>query len=126
MNNDLNPYVQLADAVKLFHAQASAVWQAYQANGPGRVERELFDPVDAAAIKVEELLKGLSADRFESLRAALKTARDLAQRCACRSDGLCFITGEAGLIPRRDLHEAFEKSLHLLHDQAGVLQQEQA
>ena len=114
------------DCLRTFLQHADAVWQAYQAEGPGKVAVELFEPAETAAAALDEFLtqgdviEATAALRSDiavdpaSLRQAIQTVRDLTGRCALRSEGLCFITGEAGLIPRRDLHAALESSLEML------------
>ena len=47
-------------------------------------------------------------------RETVSKLTDLAKRCALRSEGLCFVTGEAGLIPRQDLHQATIDGLEIL------------
>lgn len=69
---------------------------------------ELYDAVEAAHAALH--LTGEEA----KLAEAAEALRELCHRCCRRSEGLCFITGEAGLIPRRDLHDRFEKALQAL------------
>jgi len=124
----------LAAAVAHFIEAADAVWTAYQANGPGKVERSLFDPVEVAQREVSALLddsdlpalaKQIAPDDVddwvESLKQSIDQAGDLAERCARRPEGLCFITGEAGLVPRRDMHAAFEQAMEALRTQCDLL-----
>ena len=47
----------------------------------------------------------------QELLVALDTVEPLLRRCVERTEGLCFVTGEAGLIPRKDLHEKCETAL---------------
>lgn len=105
-----------------FTHRVTAVWDRYQDVGPGRVESALYERVESLR---DQLIEGLSgceglasaADlNRETLAVAVTTVADLANRCACRSEGLCFITGEAGLIPRRDLHDRYATALAELQD----------
>jgi len=93
-------------ALERLYTSLSAVWQTYQEAGPGNVNAELFEPVAAATPAALE-----EAGPHEALTAAINTAVDLTRRCATQSQGLCFVTGEAGLLPRRDQHEALEAAL---------------
>ena len=128
---------QLAERLGNFVAHASAVWTAYQANGPGRVDRSLFDSVESAYQALDELsgdgrfmesvIESLGLDKNEwpeRLLQATRQAHDLARRCVCRPEGLSFITGEAGLMPRRDQHAAFEQAIGLLREQCRQLQRD--
>ena len=104
----MDPEIQQTAA--RFLDAASRVWTRYQEVGPGAVREDLFADVDELA-KVVSAAVG-DADLVEVVAAL----RGLCERCCCRSEGLCFITGEAGLVPRRDLHEQFEQSLQRLRD----------
>ena len=102
-------------------AITARVWSSYNDVGPGRVDAALFDGGEAAAARVLESLadEDISATlTAERLRAAVAKACDLATRCATRSEGLCFITGEAGLVPRRDWHAAMDESLAVIGEAA--------
>ena len=94
----------LAERLAEFDEQATTLWQAYQARGPGRVDRELFDRVDQTSRLVTELLandqavesvRGLinSAPEnwWQALRDSVAQVHDLSYRCACTPQGLCFI-----------------------------------
>ena len=133
MSSTNEPICQLATSLKEFTAQVAVVWEAYLSCGPGNVESVLFDGVDAMAQRLNALLEN---DEFlrnagnlvniepDEWRATIERLRDLSYRCAGTPQGLCFITGEAGLIPRKDQHEAFEQALQFFSD--CVLQLEQA
>lgn len=96
------------EAVGRLLSAAEAVWARHREAGPGRTDAALYDAVTAAA---DELQPGsLPAEAA----AAVETLRDLSHRCCCRPEGLCFIAGESGLIPRKDLHALFEQSLAVL------------
>ena len=110
-----------------FLAVSSEVWEAYQTLGPGKLESQRWEPIDAEAKRLSALLQNdeiLATLResigtepepwLDQLRLAVDTLLDLTRRCATRPEGLCFITGEAGLIPRRDQHQQLEESLDLL------------
>jgi hypothetical protein len=120
----MNDVRQLQTCLLEFHSQVSRVWTVYRDVGPGRVDAALFDGGEAAAARVLELLgdddisRTLAADE---LRAAVAKACDLATRCATRPEGLCFITGEAGLVPRRDWHAAMDGALAVIFDAATAL-----
>jgi hypothetical protein len=85
------------------------IWRVYREAGPGNVDADLFEDVHALAESVlPELAEAAAGD---DLLEAIQTAVDLGRRCAERPEGLCFITGEAGLVPRRDLHQKFDSAL---------------
>ena len=84
------------------------IWHEYEEVGPGRVNEARFADVEPTAMAFLE--SGIAVDDGP-LKEAIETGVDLARRCVQRSDGLCFITGEAGLVPRKDLHESFEAAL---------------
>ena len=52
--------------------------------------------------------------RPPSLEKAIGELAPLGARCARRNEGLCFVTGEAGLIPRKDQHAAYEQALAIV------------
>lgn len=85
------------------------IWQDYLDSGPGAVDSALFADVEPTAARVTAMLQEREAP--SELILAIETGVNLACRCVQRSEGLCFITGEAGLVPRRDLHEKFEGAL---------------
>ena len=92
--------------------QLDGIWRDYQERGPGRVDRALFEDVEPTAASLTLALSELAtaADNGE-LIDAINTGVELARRCVHRAEGLCFVTGEAGLVPRRDLYEKFEGAL---------------
>ena len=92
-----------------FANQVDLVWEQYLARGPGEVDSALMEPIDQLAPQLTTMLDGpLSTDVDRvTLAAAIQQATDLARHCATRSQGLCFVSGEAGLVPRRDQIEAF-------------------
>lgn len=120
-----------------FELCAKAVWASYQTVGPGRVDQALFTPVETAAAALGQLLDHREAatqagETIESVAGAqplhlgdnwtdellqvVTKTHALAYRCACRPEGLCFVSGETGLIPRNDEHAAFEDALAYLSD----------
>jgi len=83
----------------------------YARLGPGRVPKELADGLSERA---DALVRLLTVDAPDEIVTAVHDAAELATRCATRSEGLCFITGEAGLIPRRDLEDRFDMALEAM------------
>lgn len=135
MQQHSNPLAGLAAQLKNFVECGTRVWNAYQADGPGRVDETLFDPIEAPSGEIARLLKDprilhavrrLSGDDtdewIDELCVAVERVYDLTYRCAKRPEGLCFITGEAGLIPRRDWHAAMEDSLRLISEQSVAIE----
>jgi hypothetical protein len=114
MSSQQSPIEPLGKLLAELLTAATAVWDAYRDVGPGKVEASLFEPVEVASQEIDRLL-----DDSTELREAVAELYDLAQRCTCRSEGLCFITGEAGLIPRRDKEAAFEERLAWLRTTVG-------
>ncbi len=110
---------QLAARLTRFVASVEAVWDAYRDAGAGRVEAALYEPVAAAGEALESTLG--AATESDPILESVRVAKDLARRCACTSLGLSFISGEAGLIPRRDQHEALERALRTLRERAKEL-----
>ncbi|MAE63317.1 MAG: hypothetical protein CMJ18_03520 [Phycisphaeraceae bacterium] len=90
--------------------EASELWSQYDERGPGRMDKVCFERVDSAAAAVRKSDEAWPDDVAE---AGSKLC-DLSEQCVCRPQGLCFVTGEAGLIPRRDQHEAFEAALKVI------------
>lgn len=99
-----------AECLREFYQAALAVQSAYNAAGPGRVEQQLWPPVAAAQQSVSASLSDCDTDSSELLQT-VEDVSNLCSRCVLRSEGLCFITGEAGLIPRQDLVDRFERQL---------------
>ena len=102
---------QLSDA-------AESLWQEYLAKGPGCFDDNRLAPFETALITSLESLAVCDAlprgDWLVEFDAAVGELQPLLKRCVERSEGLSFVTGEAGLIPRRDLHERCEFSLDAL------------
>jgi hypothetical protein len=98
-----------------FLDRVSALWKSYQDVGPGQVNPSLWTEIPELTAHIEREL----IDGDTRILQAVRQVSDLSERCACRSEGLCFITGEAGLIPRRDLLELMESSLRILREQAA-------
>ncbi|MCH2401135.1 MAG: hypothetical protein MK364_18610, partial [Pirellulales bacterium] len=84
----------------------------------------MFEEVDVSAnvllsqievLRDQELGRGNSDVRmcewYDQLVGVIRNLRDLAQRCVCRVEGLCFFAPEAGLIPRRNLLKSYEEGL---------------
>jgi hypothetical protein len=114
----------LADCLHELAIEAEYVWTAYRESGPGSLDSSLLEPVEIAYRKVEaHLTRSVTAaesadmpSRRPQIAEAVATVYDLACRCVQRPEGLCFVSGEAGLIPRQDLHSKFEQSLRLIRD----------
>jgi hypothetical protein len=91
-----------------FADHVDGVWEQYDARGPGEVDSALFEPIEQLAHQLSTLLDPLPGDVDRAdLDAAIDQATDLSRRCATLSQGLCFVSGEAGLLPRRDQISAF-------------------
>ncbi len=108
----------IARPLREFIDASTVVWNAYQDVGPNKIERDRFDEVDAAFRLLKSALDAIEESALNSSHQKAITTADtihnLAFRCVCRVEGLCFITGEAGLIPRKDYLEAYESGLRFL------------
>ncbi|GAB4148269.1 MAG: hypothetical protein Tsb009_21920 [Planctomycetaceae bacterium] len=103
--------------INQFLTRAEEIWNLYQQQGPGQLDAKLFAGMPECLAKIESTL----ADQPPALLQAFRDVCKLCERCVCRSEGLCFITGEAGLIPRRDLHDLMESSLRQLQEYRATL-----
>lgn len=100
---------------------ATKFWQTYLELGPGNVQPEdlaefltLADHAKASFQKACFQTPTTLAPTFPSTHEALLVLEKLFLRCVHNSNGLCFVTGEAGLIPRQDLHAQIESILKQL------------
>ena len=120
----LPPTGVLSTPISSFLDHSERVWSEYQQQGPNRLARTLFEEVDVSAnvllsqievLRDQELGRGNSDVRmcewYDQLVGVIRNLRDLAQRCVCRVEGLCFFAPEAGLIPRRNLLKSYEEGL---------------
>ena len=98
--------------------QAETLWKRYLELGPGKLRKEEFDPLDVAIQRVNQNLstQAQSIDCMDELRGAIDDLADLLRRCVERTEGLSFVTGEAGLIPRKDLHQRCDAAICTLRD----------
>lgn len=108
---------ELVNLTSQFLDQAKDIWDQYRLSGPGTLDRQLFATLDSLNRQLDELNSAASEelqsklDGIEQINELRSQLLGLAQRCVMRSEGLCFISGEAGLLPRRDLHEKYEGAL---------------
>ena len=113
---------RLAERIDQLAEAGQSLWARYQVVGPGKVDAAYFDAVQAAAEQLEAVLIETEPPHgLQDLHDCSARLRDLSRRCACMPQGLSFITGEAGLIPRRDQHEAMEQALRELRQAAVSL-----
>lgn len=97
------------NALAPFLETANRIWREYRNVGPGNVNADHADELNERSTALFESGE-LSAEQTK----AAEVVRELLLRCINRSEGLNFVTGEAGLIPRRDLIEQLETSLETL------------
>lgn len=110
---------ELIACLRELSVAAETIWSRYVERGPGNLAADDFTSFAASVEAIEAELERLpdswpSADwraEFDTVKAELN---DLLRRCVYRSEGLCFVTGEAGLIPRRDLTVRCETALQSL------------
>ena len=121
--------VRFAMLLKEFTCSTAEVWRTYKDAGIKPISPHLYERTVDAMTGMEamlanpafiEMLSNSVNDDLnqwrQRLSKAVATAHDLTYRCACTPIGLNFVTGEAGLIPRRDQHAAFESVLQVLDE----------
>ena len=100
-----------------------AFWRTGKPGGPGSLEAKSFEPVAATAEGLVDLLQqSETTPDCADAEHAVREICELAERGACRLEGLCFITGEAGLIPRKQDHQSYETALKQLEHLIGQLE----
>lgn len=99
--------VNKSPMLQQFTSQAEVIWQGYLDHGPGHVE-------SSAYATLATYFAGASEETSQPVTASISRIAELSQKIACTPQGLCFLSGEAGLVPRRDLHAEFEQHLHIL------------
>jgi len=108
-----------------FSDRIDHLWEQYDACGPGQVDSSLLEPIERLAGQLTALLDGplpVHIDRM-ALAPAISQATDLARRCATLPQGLCFVSGEAGLVPRLDQINAFAAARAVVRDTVERLRQ---
>ena len=125
---------RLAARIDEFGEQAETLWRDYLRLGPGKLEPGDANGVFSAAAEIEHTVRDPDVARWlehvphgtqlDELQTQITQLTRLARACASTPQGLNFITGEAGLIPRRDQHEAFESGLVKLREMAADLHQQ--
>lgn len=117
----------LHTSVKELAQTANQFWQEYLRVGPGVLNSDALQPFTEKLAKATELAAAdqtsLPEDwqiRFEKIIGDLEP---LLRRCAERTEGLSFVTGEAGLIPRKDQHALCETSIAMIRELADELSQ---
>lgn len=97
--------------MELQHVYLAArnLWHQYLEVGPGVLEPEALK--DFSKAKHRYLADGQADSQIQNMLAELE---ELLTRCVERSEGLSFVTGEAGLIPNRQLHDKCERLIESL------------
>ena len=98
---------------------ASALWSKYLEVGPGQLDPADGELLEEALRRIREanLDNAIPRDDWRTeFDAAVTTLEPLLLRCVTRPEGLCFVTGEAGLIPNRQQHEQCSGALQRLTD----------
>lgn len=111
--------VDLLATINDLHSRAAQLWQLYLDRGPGQLSTDDLAPFLSAVEQVRALVDSpqpnteLKKDTewTSKLEDALTRIEPLLRRCVERSEGLCFVTGEAGLIPRKDLHNECDEAI---------------
>jgi len=123
---------RLAARIDEFVEHAETLWRDYLRLGPGKLEPGNSTGVFSAAAEIGYTIRDPDVARWleqlhrgKELRDELQTQVEqltrLARACVSTPQGLSFITGEAGLMPRKDQHEAFASGLAKLHAMAARL-----
>lgn len=94
-----------------FYRAAKKLWERYLRVGPGAVEAFYLSQVESAAAAWFEADDTVATG---DLASDVRILLDLARRCVDTPNGLCFVSGEAGLVPRRDQHAQYERCLNNL------------
>ena len=89
---------------------ASRFWLLYLDRGPGAMQS--IDLREFERAKTEFSLR--KSDDLNQIANVVEELECIFRRCTDRSEGLCFVTGEAGLIPNRNLHDRCEWLLERL------------
>ena len=111
------PKSNLSLAAADLYDALTTLWTQYLDFGPGKVAAESFATFSEAHRSLASLTQSTQQPNSASsntecaLHEFLVDAQKLADMCANTPQGLCFVTGEAGLIPRRDLHEKMEAAI---------------
>lgn len=88
---------------------AQELWNKYLESGPGSLTKDAL--VEFENAKHSALSRpGLNSKVLE----VIDQLDPLLRRCVERPEGLCFVTGEAGLIPNRKLHKECEQLISQL------------
>jgi hypothetical protein len=109
----------LQHSVIEFADLSESLWQRYLKLGPGCLPADSFKPIESAQVQIRKSLENHTAVSNGAWGTEFRIVSDelelLLRRCVERSEGLCFVTGEAGLIPIRELHDRCEKALATLN-----------
>ena len=99
--------------LSLFFHQAWQLWQKYLADGPGSLQPECFENLKQLASSLSSLHRHPKTNSLlrEGLKSHMECLLDLTEKAVYRPEGLCFVTGEVGLIPNRMQHDQYEQSL---------------
>ena len=97
------------DDVQRFLSQVESIWSMYLEHGPGSVDRSHFE-----ALQATSRVMCASIQPHGDLTESVSQLEGLCKQIACTPQGLSFISGEAGLVPRRDLHDRFVRNLDVL------------
>lgn len=99
---------------KEFLDTANALWSKYLEVGPGKLDSTDRELLERAVNRVREPEGEHTIPRDgwrAEFDATLAVLEPLLRRCATRSEGLCFVTGEAGLIPNQQQHRKCSDAL---------------
>ena len=99
------------NALAEFLTIADQLYRDYRIRGPGTLDRQRLESLVAAHRLFDDVTIS------DELRLAIDDIVGLAEKCVLDPQGLCFLSGEAGLVPRQDLHTKFENALDTIRNQ---------
>lgn len=97
------------------------LWNRYLDWGPGRLSQEelirMRSDLTSCRDHLSQDAPGLPPHRWRSdWQQQANELETLLTRAVQNPEGLCFVTGEAGLIPNRALYDRCESALSRLHE----------
>lgn len=95
--------------LRQFLVDAERIWRHYQQQGPGR-----GDPADAETLRRKAAAVRAAGPLEPAVEQALSRVVKTLAQCCERTQGIHFVTGEAGLIPNKPLIAQLEASLQRL------------
>ena len=104
------------DQILRLAESAELLWSRYLDEGPGSLTEQDLAPFQSQLDATRQVIDAIEEKPkwIDELVLATNDAEELLGRCVRRVEGLSFVTGEAGLIPRRDLHDRCDAALQTM------------